>query len=104
LIINEQIERKKMNLVTIELPSKENGFSIDKNSIITEKLAAVNLLFREFTDRISETELLDKEDVVDIRYIIESFMDELSNRRDTDVPLYERFCNEDEDEEIIFYN
>jgi len=91
-----------MNLVTIELPQKENGLTIDKNSIITEKIAVVNLLFKEFTERVSEAELLEKEDVVDIRYIIESFMDELSSRRDTEVPLYE--CFYEEDEEIIFYN
>ncbi|MEI6091300.1 MAG: hypothetical protein WCR42_12670 [bacterium] len=93
-----------MNLVTIALPQKENGQSVDKNSIITEKIATVNLLFKEFTDRISDTELLEKEDVVDIRYIIESFMDDLSNRRDAEVPLFEHFYEEDEDEEIIFFN
>jgi hypothetical protein len=93
-----------MNLVTIVLPSKENGVAIDKNSIITEKIAAVNLLFKEFTDRISEIELLEKEDVVDIRYIIESFMDDLSDRRDAEVPLYECFTEEDEEDEIIFFN
>jgi hypothetical protein len=91
-----------MNLVTIELPQKENGLKIDKNSIITEKIAVVNLLFKEFTERVSEAELLEKEDVVDIRYIIESFMDELSSRRDAEVPLYE--CFYEEEEEIIFYN
>lgn len=94
-----------MNLVTIELPRKESGLAIDKNSIITEKIAAVNLLFREFTDRISDSELLEQEDVVDIRYIIESFMDDLSNRRDSETPSYECFYEDDEeDEEIIFYN
>jgi hypothetical protein len=96
--------RKKMNLVTIALPQKENGLTIDKNSITTEKIATVNLLFKEFTDRIWDTELLEKEDVVDIRYIIESFMDDLSNRRDAEVPLFECLYEEEEDEEIIFFN
>ncbi len=91
-----------MNLVTIELPRKESGAIIGKDSIITEKIATVNLLFREFTDRISDAELLEKEDVVDIRYIIESFMDDLSNRLDAEVPLYE--CDDEDDEEIIFFN
>jgi len=95
---------KKMNLVTIEIPRKESGQAIDKNSIIAEKIAAVNLLFKEFTERVYESELLEKEDVVDIRYIIESFMDDLSIRRDAEVPLYECFYEEDQDNETIFYN
>jgi len=95
--------RKKMNLVTIMLPSKENGVLIDKNSIVTEKIATVNLLFKEFTDKIAEIELLEKDDVVDIRFIIESFMDDLSNRRDAEVPLYECFTEENEDEDEIFF-
>ena len=93
-----------MNLVTIELPQKENGLSIDKNSTITEKIATVNLLFKEFTNRISDNELLEKEDMVDIRYIIESFMDDLSNRRDAEVPLFDCLYEEDEDEEIFIFN
>jgi hypothetical protein len=94
-----------MNLVTIALPQKENGLAINKNSISTEKLAVVNLLFREFTERIAETELMEKDDVVDIRYIIDSFMDELSNREEAEVPQYERFYDEEEDDdETIFFN